>query len=59
MGPSSTTVHHPPPEEPQDDEEESAQLLLQLLQLSEDQIALLPEEDRNKVRELQAQLNVQ
>uniref|UniRef100_A0A914Q3Q7 RRM domain-containing protein n=1 Tax=Panagrolaimus davidi TaxID=227884 RepID=A0A914Q3Q7_9BILA len=39
-----------------EDDEESAQLLVQLLQLSDDQIALLPEEDRNKVRELRQRL---
>ncbi|TKR80885.1 hypothetical protein L596_014872 [Steinernema carpocapsae] len=57
-------VQQPPPVAPQpepaprssNDEEQNAQLLMQLLQLSEDQIAQLPPEDRQKVLELRNQL---
>ncbi|VDN41398.1 unnamed protein product [Gongylonema pulchrum] len=38
------------------DDQQQAQLLMQVLQLNEEQIALLPPEDRRKVIELRNQL---
>uniref|UniRef100_A0AC34QGS5 RRM domain-containing protein n=1 Tax=Panagrolaimus sp. JU765 TaxID=591449 RepID=A0AC34QGS5_9BILA len=53
---SRPVVHEPIPDQNAEEDEESTQLLIQLLQLSDAQIAMLPEEDRIKVRELQARL---